>query len=64
MLGVILGRWDLSVPVGLGQNFCCLGGGGIREMLGMMMIHVSGRVVVRRGAGSYPLAMVLSLYVR
>jgi hypothetical protein len=33
-------------------------------MLGMVMIHVSGRVVVRRGAGSYPLAMVLSLYVR
>ena len=32
-------------------------------MLGMMMIHVSGRVVVRRRAGSYALAMVL-LYVR
>ena len=32
-------------------------------MLGMVMIHVSGRVVVRLGAGSYPLAMVLALYV-
>ena len=30
----------------------------------MVMIHVSGRVVVRRGAGRYPFAMVLALYVR
>ena len=33
-------------------------------MLGMVMIHLSGRVVVRRGAGSYSFAMVLALYVR
>ena len=33
-------------------------------MLGMVMINVSGGVVVRRGAGIYPCAMVLALYVR
>ena len=26
VLAVTLGCWDLSVPVGLGQNFCFLGG--------------------------------------
>ena len=33
-------------------------------MLDMVMIHVSGRVVVRRGTGGYRFAMVLALYVR